>query len=93
VAVSRRPESDDLRSTALPRFMLLDAARYAAFGVASPIPPAFVRAPGLSAEPLGRVRGAGTAVRRLTAPLAGRTGHVLRGSASRSWSAARRPPR
>src|SRR5688572_33289733 len=59
--------------------MLLYAAMYAAFGVASPFLPAFVLARGLSAEQLGLVLGAGTAVRLLTAPLAGRTGDVLQG--------------
>jgi MFS transporter, PPP family, 3-phenylpropionic acid transporter len=34
---------------------------------------------GLSVEQLGLVLGAGTAVRLLTAPLAGRTGDVLQG--------------
>jgi MFS transporter, PPP family, 3-phenylpropionic acid transporter len=79
VAVIRRLEGDDLRSTALPRFMLLYAAIYAAFGVASPFLPAFVSARGLSPEQLGLVLGAGTAVRLLTAPLAGRIGDVLQG--------------
>jgi MFS transporter, PPP family, 3-phenylpropionic acid transporter len=79
VVFPRRLEGHDLRSTALPRFMLLYAAMYAAFGVASPFLPAFVRARGLSAEQLGLVLGAGTAVRLLTAPLAGRTGDVLQG--------------
>ena len=59
-------------TTALPRFLLLYAAMYAAFGVASPFLPAFVSTRGLSAEQLGLVLGAGTAVRLLTAPLAGR---------------------
>ena len=75
----RRLEGGDLRSTALPRFMLLYASMYAAFGVASPFLPAFVSARGLSAEQLGLVLGAGTVVRLLTAPLAGRTGDVLQG--------------
>jgi MFS transporter, PPP family, 3-phenylpropionic acid transporter len=79
VVVIRRPEGHARRSTALPRFVLLYAAMYAAFGVASPFLPAFVRARGLSAEQLGLVLGAGTAVRLLTAPLAGRTGDVLQG--------------
>jgi MFS transporter, PPP family, 3-phenylpropionic acid transporter len=75
----RRREGDDLRSTALPRFILLYAAMYAGFGVASPFLPAFVSARGLSAEQLGLVLSAGTAVRLLTAPLAGRTGDLLQG--------------
>jgi MFS transporter, PPP family, 3-phenylpropionic acid transporter len=79
VGVIRRREGHDGRSTALPRFMLLYAAMYAAFGVASPFLPAFLSARGLSAAQLGLVLGAGTAVRLLTAPLAGRTGDVLQG--------------
>ena len=68
-----------LWSTALPRFMLLYAAMYAAFGVASPFLPALVNARGLPAAQLGLVLSAGTAVRLLTAPLAGRLGDVLQG--------------
>jgi PPP family 3-phenylpropionic acid transporter len=59
--------------------MLLYATMYAAFGVASPFLPAFIRARGLSAAQLGLVLGAGTAVRLLTSPLAGRIGDVLQG--------------
>jgi PPP family 3-phenylpropionic acid transporter len=59
--------------------MLLYATMYAAFGVASPFLPAFVSARGLTAAQLGLVLGAGTAVRLLTAPLAGRIGDVLQG--------------
>ncbi len=61
----------------LPRFVLLYAAMYAAFGVASPFLPAFVSARGLPPEQLGLVLGAGTAVRLLTAPLAGRIGDLM----------------
>jgi MFS transporter, PPP family, 3-phenylpropionic acid transporter len=68
-----------VRSTALPRFMLLYAAMYAAFGVASPFLPALVSARGLPAAQLGLVLSAGTAVRLLTAPLAGRLGDVIQG--------------
>src|SRR3989449_315591 len=66
-------------STALPRFMLLYAAMYAAFGVVSPFLPALVNARGLPAAQLGLVLSAGTAVRLLTAPLAGRLGDVIQG--------------
>jgi PPP family 3-phenylpropionic acid transporter len=45
--------------------------------VASPFLPAFVSARGLSPEQLGLVLGAGTAVRLLTAPLAGRIGDLI----------------
>ena len=62
---------------ALTRFILLYAAMYAAFGVASPFLPAFLSARGLSPEQLGLALGAGTAVRLLTAPLAGRIGDLI----------------
>jgi PPP family 3-phenylpropionic acid transporter len=62
---------------ALTRFILLYAAMYAAFGVASPFLPAFVSARGLPPEQLGLVLAAGTAVRLLTAPLAGRIGDLI----------------
>jgi MFS transporter, PPP family, 3-phenylpropionic acid transporter len=68
---------DSLRSTTLTRFILLYAAMYAAFGVASPFLPAFLSARGLAPEQLGLVLGAGTAVRLLTAPLAGRIGDLI----------------
>jgi PPP family 3-phenylpropionic acid transporter len=72
---------DLLRPAALTRFILLYAAMYAAFGVASPFLPAFLSSRGLLPEQLGLVLGAGTAVRLLSAPLAGRIGdltHALR---------------
>ena len=68
---------DSVRSTTLTRFILLYAAMYAAFGVASPFLPAFFSARGLSPEQLGVVLGAGTAVRLLAAPLAGRIGDLI----------------
>jgi MFS transporter, PPP family, 3-phenylpropionic acid transporter len=67
---------DSLRSTTLTRFLWLYAAMYAAFGVASPFLPAFVNARGVPPEQLGLLLGAGTAVRLLTAPLAGRIGDL-----------------
>jgi PPP family 3-phenylpropionic acid transporter len=68
---------DFLRSTTLTKFILLYAAMYAAFGVASPFFPAFITERGLPPEQLGFVLGAGTAVRLLTAPLAGRIGDLI----------------
>jgi PPP family 3-phenylpropionic acid transporter len=65
------------RSSVLPRFILLYAALYGAFGVASPFLPAFVSARGLPPEQLGLLLGAGTAMRLLTAPLAGRIGDLI----------------
>ena len=63
----------------LVRFVLLYAAMYAAFGVASPFLPRFLSEQGLSSEQLGFVLSAGTAVRLLTSPLAGRIGDMIRG--------------
>jgi MFS transporter, PPP family, 3-phenylpropionic acid transporter len=68
---------DSLRSNPLTRFILLYAAMYAAFGVASPFLPSFLSARGLPPEQLGLVLGAGTAIRLLTAPLAGRIGDLI----------------
>src|ERR671924_221368 len=70
---------DSLRLPALARFILLYAAMYAAFGVASPFLPSFVTGRGLQPEQLGLVLGAGTAVRLLTASLAGRIGDLIQG--------------
>lgn len=64
-------------ATALARFVLLYAVMYSAFGVASPFMPAFVSSRGLMPEQLGLVLGAGTAVRLLSSPLAGRIGDLI----------------
>jgi PPP family 3-phenylpropionic acid transporter len=68
---------ETVRSTTLPRFLLLYAAMYAAFGVASPFLPALVNARGVPTAQLGLVLSAGTAIRLLTAPLAGRLGDLI----------------
>ena len=65
------------RSNPLTRFILLYGAMYGAFGVASPFLPSFLSARGLAPEQLGLMLGAGTAVRLLTAPLAGRIGDLF----------------
>jgi PPP family 3-phenylpropionic acid transporter len=62
---------------ALPKFVLLYAAMYAAYGVASPFLPAFINDRGLPAEELGLVLAAGTAVRLISAPLAARIGDLI----------------
>ncbi|HEY8370575.1 MAG TPA: MFS transporter [Thermodesulfobacteriota bacterium] len=59
--------------------MVLYAAMYAAFGVASPFLPAFMNARGLAPEELGLLLGAGTAIRLVTSPLAGRIGDLIQG--------------
>jgi PPP family 3-phenylpropionic acid transporter len=60
----------------LPRFVLLYAALYSAFGVASPFLPAFLESRGLPPEEIGLVLAAGTAVRLLASPVAGRIGDL-----------------
>ena len=65
------------RLTACPRFVLLYAAMYGAFGVASPFLPGFVAARGVAPEELGLVLAAGTALRLISAPFAGRLGDML----------------
>jgi PPP family 3-phenylpropionic acid transporter len=56
----------------LPRFILLYALMYAAFGVASPFWPAFFESRGLSPQQLGILFALGIAVRLLSGPVAGR---------------------
>ncbi len=61
----------------LPRFVLLYALMYAAFGVASPFWPRFFEARGVTPEQLGLLLAAGTAVRLVSGPLAGRVADLL----------------
>jgi MFS transporter, PPP family, 3-phenylpropionic acid transporter len=56
----------------LQRFLILYAMLYAAFGVASPFLPAFLEQRGLFPEQIGLFFAAGTAIRLMSAPLAGR---------------------
>jgi PPP family 3-phenylpropionic acid transporter len=58
--------------SALPRFVVLFALMYAAFGVASPFMPAFFEGKGFSPEQLGILFGVGTAIRLISGPLGGR---------------------
>ena len=53
-------------------FLLLFALLYAAFGAASPFMPALMSAKGLSSEQIGLMFGLATAVRLVSAPIAGR---------------------
>jgi PPP family 3-phenylpropionic acid transporter len=64
--------------TALPRFVVLYAAMYAAYGVASPFRPAFLGSRGLPPEHVGLVLAAGTTVRLLASPVAGHIGDRIR---------------
>ena len=56
----------------LPGFVLLYAALYSAYGSQSPFFPAFLSSRHLSADQIGIALGAGTAVKLVAAPLAGR---------------------
>ena len=53
-------------------FVLLYAVLYGAFGAASPFLPAYVDERGIPAELIGVVFEAGTAIRLVSAPIAGR---------------------
>jgi MFS transporter, PPP family, 3-phenylpropionic acid transporter len=55
----------------LTRFVALYAILYASYGVASPFLPAVLQSRGLSAEQIGLVFAAGTAIKLVAAPLAG----------------------
>src|SRR4051812_34491901 len=56
----------------LPRFLLAYAALYAGYGAVSPFLPAFLAGRGLDPAGVGLVLAAGTAVRLVAGPLAGR---------------------
>jgi len=58
--------------TALPRFLLLFAALYLAFGVVSPFFPLFLSSRGVSAEEIGFLLSLAGLVRLVSGPLAGR---------------------
>jgi hypothetical protein len=54
------------------RFVALYALLYAAFGVSSPFLPAFIETRGIGVEQIGLIFAAGTALRLVSASLAGR---------------------
>jgi PPP family 3-phenylpropionic acid transporter len=60
-----------VRRDLLSRFLLLYGTLYGSFGLASPFLPAFLAERGFGAEALGLLLGLGTAVRLISAPLAG----------------------
>src|SRR2546423_15698684 len=53
-------------------FLLLFALLYAAFGAASPFLPSLMQARGIAAEQIGVIYGTATAIRLISAPIAGR---------------------
>jgi PPP family 3-phenylpropionic acid transporter len=61
----------------LSRFVVLYALLYAAFGVSSPFLPAFIETRGVGLEEIGLIFAAGTALRLVSAPLAGRVADRL----------------
>ena len=65
------------RNSDLTPFILLYAAMYAAYGVASPFLPAYVNARGIPAGELGLVLGAGTAMRLVSVAFVGRLADFL----------------
>jgi MFS transporter, PPP family, 3-phenylpropionic acid transporter len=66
-----------LRTGALPAFILLYAAMYAAFGAASPFWPRFFASRGVTPEQLGLLFGFGTLIRLVAGPLAARAADLL----------------
>lgn len=72
-----RDRREAVNPNPLPRFVLLYALMYAAFGVASPFWPRFFEARGITPEELGLLLAAGTAVRLVSGPLAGRVADLL----------------
>jgi MFS transporter, PPP family, 3-phenylpropionic acid transporter len=65
------------RRNLLLRFLLLYATLYCSFGLSSPFLPAFLASRGIGPQWLGILLGAGTAVRLVSAPLAGRLADVF----------------
>jgi PPP family 3-phenylpropionic acid transporter len=60
------------RLTPLVSFLVLYAVLYAAFGAASPFLPALIEDHGIAPEQIGMLLAAGTAIRLISAPIAGR---------------------
>ena len=66
-----------VRSDLLLSFLLLYAALYCSFGLSSPFLPEFLTLRGVEPAWLGVLLGAGTAVRLVSAPIAGRLADVF----------------
>ena len=69
------------RQSTLPRFIILYALLYGAFGASSPFLPALIEERGMAPELIGVLFAAGTAIRLVSAPIAGHMAdrmHALR---------------
>jgi MFS transporter, PPP family, 3-phenylpropionic acid transporter len=66
-----RSDNEATAPNPLGRFLLLYAMLYGAFGVASPFLPTLIESRGLTVDQIGLVFAAGTAIKLLSAPLAG----------------------
>ena len=62
----------------LSHFIILYAVMYCSFGAASPFMPAFIESRGITPEQIGLIFAAGTAVRLISAPVAGRAADAFR---------------
>src|SRR5436190_237053 len=67
----------DLRSNSLWRFLILYGALYAGFGAQSPYLPTLLESRNLGPEAIALVLGAGTAIRLIAGPVAGRLADIL----------------
>ncbi len=74
---SQRETEMAVRRDLLLRFLLLYGMLYCSFGFSLPFLPEFLTARGIGAEWLGLLLGVGTALRMLSAPLAGRLADVF----------------
>ena len=66
------PDNEVAGRDPLRRFLALYAILYASFGVASPFLPALIETRGLTPDQIGLVFAAGTGIKLVSAPLAGR---------------------
>src|SRR5438270_13964080 len=66
-----------LPSNSLWRFLILYGALYAGFGVQSPYLPSLLESRNLGPEAIALVLGAGTAIRLISGPIAGRLADIL----------------
>jgi MFS family permease len=79
-----KPAAVPISPSPVADFILLYVLLYGAFGAASPFLPSYIQERGIPPELIGVLVGAGTAVRLMSAPIAGRIAGPMRfGSRSR----------